>query len=300
MEVLKGIGSNKFGRAQYSDIFSALAMSGLIKYDRKNNEYHITDEGNDVLENAYLNDMERIVTGRRKFESTHRGNKMKKLNITKEAFEKSNYFTRKYGKLAFVSESGNLFKTSKGNVLKFVKEARNLIKEGAGAGYTVHIKGLRFGNILDSNRVKDRDGYSYSKFMVEILPGEYEIEAEDYDNDFFWQEHEIGETASAQIDGGVAEIAFTGTGYDGADPEDEFREEIEGRELDIAFSYGHGWSHIDLPRDKPIKSDYIEIEVGDIYGSIDRIELNAPDLADAVNSGYESIFDQGDDSEEDE
>ena len=70
MDVLKGIGSNKFGRAQYSDIFSALAMSGLIKYDRKNNEYHITDEGNDVLENAYLNDMERIVTGRRKFEST--------------------------------------------------------------------------------------------------------------------------------------------------------------------------------------------------------------------------------------
>ena len=45
--------------------------------------------------------------------------KMKKLNITKEAFEKSNYFTKKYGKLEYVSESGKLFKTDKGQLLKF-------------------------------------------------------------------------------------------------------------------------------------------------------------------------------------
>jgi hypothetical protein len=44
---------------------------------------------------------------------------MKKLNITKERFEKSRYFQKKYGKLKYVSESGKLFKTSKGKVLKF-------------------------------------------------------------------------------------------------------------------------------------------------------------------------------------
>ena len=44
---------------------------------------------------------------------------MKKLNITKEQFNRSNYFQRKYGKLEYVSESGKLFKTSKGNVLRF-------------------------------------------------------------------------------------------------------------------------------------------------------------------------------------
>ena len=44
---------------------------------------------------------------------------MKKLNITKEAFEKSNYFKNKYGKLEYVSESGKLFKTNKGKILKF-------------------------------------------------------------------------------------------------------------------------------------------------------------------------------------
>lgn len=44
---------------------------------------------------------------------------MKKLNITKEQFNRSRYFQRKYGKLEYVSESGKLFKTNKGNVLKF-------------------------------------------------------------------------------------------------------------------------------------------------------------------------------------
>lgn len=44
---------------------------------------------------------------------------MKKLNITKEQFNRSSYFQRKYGKLEYVSESGKLFKTNKGKVLKF-------------------------------------------------------------------------------------------------------------------------------------------------------------------------------------
>jgi hypothetical protein len=44
---------------------------------------------------------------------------MKKLNITKERFEKSRYFNKKYGKLEYVSESGKLFKTNKGKILMF-------------------------------------------------------------------------------------------------------------------------------------------------------------------------------------
>ena len=47
--------------------------------------------------------------------------KMKKLNITKEHFNRSKYFQEKYGKLEYVSESGRLFKTSKGKVLKFTE-----------------------------------------------------------------------------------------------------------------------------------------------------------------------------------
>lgn len=45
--------------------------------------------------------------------------KMKKLNITKEQFNRSRYFKNKYGRLEYVSESGKLFKTSKGKLLKF-------------------------------------------------------------------------------------------------------------------------------------------------------------------------------------
>lgn len=51
---------------------------------------------------------------------------MKKLNITKEQFNKSNYFQRKYGKLEYVSESGKLFKTSKGKVLTFLEASKRM------------------------------------------------------------------------------------------------------------------------------------------------------------------------------
>ena len=50
---------------------------------------------------------------------------MKKLNITKEAFEKSKYFKHKYGKLEYVSESGKVFKTDKGKILKFKESVDN-------------------------------------------------------------------------------------------------------------------------------------------------------------------------------
>ena len=47
-------------------------------------------------------------------ESTKRNRTMKRLNITKEQYNKSRYFKNKYGNLKYVSESGNLFKTDKG------------------------------------------------------------------------------------------------------------------------------------------------------------------------------------------
>jgi len=46
---------------------------------------------------------------------------MKKLNITKEQFNRSRYFQKKYGTLEYVSESGKVFKTSKGKLLKFME-----------------------------------------------------------------------------------------------------------------------------------------------------------------------------------
>ena len=53
---------------------------------------------------------------------------MKKLNITKEVFNKSKYFQNKYGKLEYVSESGKIFKTDKGQVIKFNESNERLEK----------------------------------------------------------------------------------------------------------------------------------------------------------------------------
>ena len=53
---------------------------------------------------------------------------MKKLNITKEQFNKSRYFKNKYGTLEYVSESGKVFKTNKGKVLMF-KESKQVNEE---------------------------------------------------------------------------------------------------------------------------------------------------------------------------
>lgn len=54
---------------------------------------------------------------------------MKKLNITKEQFNRSRYFKNKYGKLEYVSESGKVFKTSKGNILKFKESTKKFGKK---------------------------------------------------------------------------------------------------------------------------------------------------------------------------
>ena len=329
---------------------------------------------------------------------------MKRLNITKEQFNRSNYFQKKYGKLEYVSESGKLFKTTKGRVLKFkestkklVKEAynrklgvvkldsvglpregklevtcrcpfckqdhsfitketdfmygwhlyqqngatiqdawpdlspderemvktgicpkcweaafggeeddepanesRKLVKEGAGAGYTVTIKGLKFGKILDKKLVEVKgDPFGCYECKVEILPGEYEIGAEDYYNDFFWQEHEWGDTPKAKIDGGVATVVYSKQWRDDEQAEEDLREQVENIELDISFDYGGGWIHVALPREK-IAADHVDVGNSGYYAGILDIELNAPDLADAVNSGYASLDDRNNDEDDEE
>ena len=56
---------------------------------------------------------------------------MKKLSITKESFEKSRYFQKKYGRLEYVSESGNIYKTDKGKLLKFKESVGDVATDPA-------------------------------------------------------------------------------------------------------------------------------------------------------------------------
>lgn len=81
---------------------------------------------------------------------------MKKLNITKEAFEKSNYFKNKYGKLKYVSESGKIFKTNKGKILMF-KESYNF-SDGTDEGKMLD---ERLREALDNALDKAHDCFAY-------------------------------------------------------------------------------------------------------------------------------------------
>lgn len=179
-------------------------------------------------------------------------------------------------------------------------ESKKLVKEGAGAGYDVKINGLKLGKILEKKLVKGKQAYDdYYVCQVEILPCECEIGAEDYYNDFFWREHEFGETPTAKIDGGVVTIEYSTNSMEEDAAEEELRNEVSNRELDISFSYSWGWTHSDLPREN-MKFTDVDVNEKAFYGSITQLELIAPDLADAVNSGYASLDDRYEDVEEEE
>ena len=98
---------------------------------------------------------------------------MKKLNISKEHFNESKYFIKKYGELEYVSESGKIYKTTSGNILKFMIESDdvnsnyNIIERDG--GYTLYVNGneagfmeltFKYGDSI-INEIQDSIGYDY-------------------------------------------------------------------------------------------------------------------------------------------
>ena len=88
---------------------------------------------------------------------------MKKLNITKEQFNRSSYFRNKYGKLEYVSESGKLFKTNKDKVLMFKESIKDIAPGIQDWGTTVYIEEL--GAELDW-----KDVYDFVKADCRLYP----------------------------------------------------------------------------------------------------------------------------------
>ena len=309
---------------------------------------------------------------------------MKKLHITKEQFEKSKYFTKKYGTLKFVSESGRLFKTDKGQVLRFdegmkrevmpmngrksfghkaveeedengftlysyetpvarlerrddgsgldfcllddylsattlthihswlighhqkdiptkkllelpvgqevpmmAAESKKLVKEGAGAGYTVTLKNVKLTNAKVINRTEDGDW----EFEADIVKDAYMVEAEDYYNRF---------CPISEYDEEWVEVAGKVYGvcwwYE---EERDVERQINGHEQDIGFDYGGGWTHADLPKDGHITADRIRADEHDTW-AIQSIELFAPQVSDAVNYCHEHFLDEDEAGEKEE
>ena len=123
---------------------------------------------------------------------------MKKLNITKKQFGESKYFTDKYGKLEYVSESGQFYKTTKGEVLKF-KESKDMVNEDAVDDdlklLDQYCSGIR-GNLNDStdpdglsikNRIANfigwKDSKSKGKFVKKSDNDEMNESSDELDND---------------------------------------------------------------------------------------------------------------------
>ena len=174
-------------------------------------------------------------------------------------------------------------------------ENKKLVKEGAGAGYDVGVSELEIDEVTEVKQLEDGD---YS-FTATITPGTYEVSASDYYNDFFWEEHEFGITPKAKIDGG--EIHGTICPWeDTDDPEGWVKYQVEGTRFNLSFMYGGGWMHVDLPEDGQIYVDeHLDI-TPEPYFSIDDIQLDALDLAQAVNDGHARIFDRDEDEDEEE
>ena len=309
---------------------------------------------------------------------------MKRLHITKEHFEKSKYFTKKYGTLKFVSESGRLFKTDKGQVLRFdegmkrevmpmngrksfghkaveeedengftlfsyetpvarlerrddgsgldfsllddylssttlthihswlighhqkdiptkkllelplgqeipmvAAESKKLVKEGAGAGYTVTLKNVKLTNAKVINRTEDGDW----EFEADIVKDSYKVEAEDYYNRF---------CPISEYDEEWVEVAGKVYGvcwwYE---EERDVERQINGQEQDIGFDYGGGWTHADLPKDGHITADRIRADEHDTW-AIQSIELFAPQVSECVNYCHEHFLDEEEGGEEEE
>jgi hypothetical protein len=99
---------------------------------------------------------------------------MKKLPITKEAFEKSRYFNDKYGKLEYVSESGKVFKTNKGKVLKFKESSGTMDYEMFKARFNSIMDDL-YGLLSETNAPEDVwiDDFDVFKGSIEENVGEY-------------------------------------------------------------------------------------------------------------------------------
>ena len=123
---------------------------------------------------------------------------MKKLNITKERYEKSRYFNKKYGKLEYVSESGKLFKTNKGKVLTFVKESMSNEKPKFKIGQRVDLSPLIYHSLeeegIDENDIpktgwkidnvqhRGISGFVYN--IIHIMCILFSCRSDDYGTDF--------------------------------------------------------------------------------------------------------------------
>lgn len=116
---------------------------------------------------------------------------MKKLNITKEQFNRSRYFKNKYGELEYVSESGKVFKTDKGRILMFNEsDERKECRDNIVRAYDSLEQALRdYRSILEGSQLKQARKVEakindlIADFLADTSNSYGGIESDSYDGD---------------------------------------------------------------------------------------------------------------------
>ena len=189
---------------------------------------------------------------------------MKKLNITKDKFTESKYFTTKYGKLEYVSESGKIYKTSKGHLLKF-NESQNDV--------TIDDFKRMYGNnaaeaLIKYCDVKNKDAESvingsdadmarFENWAKKVLHVDIydKFSGYDYDSDLDDARSEVDESSNDDTEKEFTYKGITITRYDYESlPYPMAASQVDDRTMmDIAKEIYHlfidnGWSDIDIQK----------------------------------------------------
>ena len=170
--------------------------------------------------------------------------------------------------------------------MKHINESKKLVKEGAGAAYTVTLKDIE----LEDVKVTKKGDEDW-EFEAKIVRKPYMVVAEDYYNRFCPVDKYSEEWVEV---GGIARGVCWWF-----DDEETVRQEVSDFMPDVSFTYGHGWSHVNLPEDGKISTKDVSSTKNDFY-EIQGLELDAPELSQVVNWCHEHFLDEeeGDEDEE--
>ena len=175
-------------REEFEDMLRA-DSSGLLK--------NATIEYIDTIKDYWGKDCDvyKVTYGTPEVSESTRRNKMRKLNLTKEQYNRSRYFRSKYGSLKYVSESGRLFKTNKGHILLF--------KESEGWFGIPNASFIDHGSWSDPEIIYDGISLNYydvEEMLLDEYRGEHPEDTEDEGFDDWMGEPDTKESIQSVLD----------------------------------------------------------------------------------------------------
>lgn len=172
---------------------------------------------------------------------------------------------------------------------------KTAMNEGAGAGYSVELKGLKGGNLKLLAGRRDEHGVTI-RFKADIMPGTVEWAAQDYYNGVTsdgieWDGIIMQEYTDEdkQVNGGTIEGYVYAEEFQEGSTADDVRAEIQYylNDFDIKGDFGGGWSHVNL--DNQIVFTDQEIG-GEGYVYVDTLTVEAPAIAENINWFFENNY----------